>query len=148
MGTKRTPHKVKENAVDLSKPFNQFEVAKVEEGNCFGQMWDPSNEACQTCADIEVCGILFEKGVKKRAAVVEKDKGPFLDEARMHKISAGEISKWIQDTPVELTTEDLIEELLTRAKSKDRPSAIEWIKRFKTTGLITIKSGIIEWQGK
>lgn len=147
MATKRIAHKTRQD-VDLSKPLNAFEVAKVEDGKCFGRMWDPSTDECQSCADSEICGILKERAVKKMAKAVEDEKGPFLDLAAMHKVTDSHISELLTASPVQWTAEALVKELLRMARTSDRKSAIERIKRYKATGLIKIKSGIIEWQGE
>lgn len=143
---KRTPHKDRMK-VDLSKPLD-LSTINVDDGTCFGKGWDPKDNACQGCADNDVCCIVKERAVAAKAKEVEKEEGPFLDRAGMHYVTDEQIKNFVIAHRKGLTTESLIEGLFKIARTKDRPSAIERIKRFKATGLIKITEGIVKYTGK
>ena len=33
----------------------------TDEDDCFGKMWDPQHRSCSVCADVDVCGIIFQE---------------------------------------------------------------------------------------
>ncbi len=147
---KRIPHKEK-LAVELNKPLD-LSTVKADDGTCFGKMWDPSTEECQGCADSDVCGILKERTVKSTATQVDDDEGPFLDTAGMHRLIDQDITLWIKKAiragDGELSSAELVDGVMQLGGTRDRQSAIERIKRYKATGVITIKQGQVKWIGK
>ncbi len=143
---KRTPHK-KSMGLDLTKPLD-LSTVKTDDGTCFGKLWDPSKEPCQQCADNDVCCILKEQLVKGKVTQKEEDEGPYLDRATMHELTDNAISRVIKKHKDRLTTDMLVEELMALANIKDRPTVIERIKRYKTTGNIKIKDGVVKWLGE
>lgn len=145
MSIERTPHK-KSLGLDLTKPLD-LSTVKTDDGTCFGKMWDPRKEACQQCADSDVCCILKEQLVKKKVTDLEKKDGPYLDEARMHRVTDTALDKFIKKH-VPMGVDDLVTEVMRLGNIKDRPTAIERIKRYKNTGHIKIKDGQVKWLGE
>lgn len=144
---KREPHRKKIMKVDLSKPLDLSTVS-VDDGTCFGKMWDLGERECQGCASSDLCGIVFESGTLKPAVEkMDEAHGPFLDQAAMQRVTDATISKKLKKEG-SMTVDVLIAFLLDEANSDDRPSAIERIKRYKATGLIRISQGIAHWTGK
>lgn len=145
MSIERIPHK-KSLGLDMTKPLD-LSTVKTDDGTCFGKLWDPRKEACQQCADSDVCCILREQWVKKKAAELEQEAGPFLDGARMHKVTDNALDKLVKKhAPMDV--DDLVAEVMRLGNIKDRPTAIERIRRYKTTGHIKIKDGTVKWLGE
>ena len=141
----RRAHRTKME-VDLTKPLD-LSTVKADDGSCFGKMFDPRTDECQSCADSDVCCILYERIVKKKVRSVEEEKGPFLDTAGMHRVTDEMISAFIRKHKKGMSTESLVDKLLEMAGISDTVSAVERIKRYKLTGLIRIKNGIVNWIG-
>lgn len=144
---KRKPHD-KPMGVDLSKPLD-LSTVKTNDGTCFGVMWDPRENDCQGCADRDVCCVVKEMLVVKGKVENAQDDMPAkpLDRARMHLVTDDMISAFVRKHKKSMSTATLIDEVMNLGMTSDRPSAIERIKRYKATGLILIKKGIVEWLG-
>lgn len=45
----------------LLEPINIDSLRVWDEDDCFGKMWDPQHRSCSVCADVDVCGIIFQE---------------------------------------------------------------------------------------
>lgn len=135
MAAKRTP---KNEAIirDLTEPLDITTVV-VDPNECFGQAWDPRTDECKLCADSVVCSIVKKKGVVAKAAKQEEAEGPYLDMARMNKVTDAEIEDWLDhnDKP---ELDMMLDALLAMGRTQDEQSAIERLQRFKAGGTIRI----------
>ena len=43
------------------KPLNIEDLSQSED--CFGRAWDPQHRACSVCADVDICGVVFQEKV-------------------------------------------------------------------------------------
>lgn len=66
--------------VKPGKFFKPLDVLRYgsEDDPCFGKLYEPMNEVCRLCGDIELCGIAFSGNLKKNRENLEKEKS-FLD---------------------------------------------------------------------
>ena len=143
---RRDPHE-KSMGLDLSKPLD-LSVVKVDDGTCFGKMWDPRENDCQICADRDICCAVKEMlVVKGRSAELDAGAPKRLDRARMHLVTDEMISAFIRKHKKSMSSSTLIEEVMRMGNTDDRPSAIERLKRYKSTGLIKIVQGVVQWLG-
>jgi len=55
--------KDKKTEISLLKPINLNDLALADSDDCFGKLWDPQHRACSVCADVDVCGIVFQETV-------------------------------------------------------------------------------------
>jgi len=61
----------------LMEPFDVLKLGSKDDP-CFSKLWDPKNEICQICGDIEACGIAFSQRTRKIEAAIESEQ-EFLD---------------------------------------------------------------------
>jgi hypothetical protein len=78
---------------ELMVPFDVTQFGS-EDDPCFGKLWDPKNSTCQSCGDIEICGIAFSKNTRKVEADLET-KHEFLDK-RDFDIASKKIKAFIE----------------------------------------------------
>lgn len=135
--------------VDLSKPLKKSAI-HVPENDCFGQVWDAYDKACQVCADSEVCCILFSDVVKKKVHEKEleaKNAGAaFLDTAEMLRNLEPFKAKLLKligvknDTPDGVPVDEIKAYIMDKHNVSDEVAVVEWIKNFvKENGTICIK---------
>lgn len=113
--TKRT------TKLDVSrlKPINIEELSQSDD--CFGKAWDPQHRSCSVCADVDICGVVFQDKV----VIPKKDKFeeslPLdmtnFDAVNWDKMSLL-VSKYLQDG-APLTYEELFELVQNTSKNKD-----------------------------
>ena len=131
----------------MAKPLD-LSTVRVDDGTCFGKMWDPRENDCQVCADRDVCCAVKEMlVVKGKSAETDSTSPKRLDRARMHLVTDDMISSFIRKHKKSMTTPTLIEEVMRMGNTEDRPSAIERLKRYKSSGLIRIVKGAVQWLG-
>ncbi len=53
--------KDEKTAVNLLEPVNIDSLKNTDETDCFGKLWDPQHRSCSVCADVDVCGIIFQE---------------------------------------------------------------------------------------
>lgn len=129
--------------VDLTKPINHEDVKSKVTGACFGKEWDMGSRECPLCADNEVCGIIMGGAVKQKVKTVEDAHAMFLDATDFLNLGkdGNKILEHIESGVT--TTQQLIAKVKEIAKTADDYAAIEWVKRYKAKGTITIKQGIV-----
>jgi hypothetical protein len=123
--------KEKKTEVDLLKPVNLDDFKQLSEGDCFGNMWDPKDKDCSVCADIEVCGILYQdKHIKPKVKKFEEETIP-LDLARFETVPWNKIKTLIQKYEKDgkpMMLDELIEIVSEQAKIKDPQTVMLYIK--------------------
>lgn len=128
--------------VDLLVPISQVTLPPVEEGDCFGKMWDIKHTQCQVCADSEICGILFSEKVADREAEIEKENNKFLDSSDWAGLEQTDLRIWLAAKT--RSVEDFLDYILVKANTTDETAAVEYIKRFVAANdNISIKKGQI-----
>jgi hypothetical protein len=111
---------------DLLKPLDTSNIM-TEAEDCFGKEWDPTAKACGTCADNEICGIKFSAAVREK--VKEMDKiNQYLDLSDWTLVDDEDLNLWLGMRT--RTSEQLLDKVLTSAKSTDEVAGIEYLKRF------------------
>jgi hypothetical protein len=114
--------KDKKTEVSLLKPINLNDLVLADNDDCFGHMWDPQHRACSVCADVDVCGIVFQEAVvipaKKK---FDKDTVP-LDLTNFQGINwskvTGVVRKY-QDSGEPMTYDELFSYIKGLANTKD-----------------------------
>jgi len=126
---KREP-KEKAEKVDLLKPYTP---SKPQDDGCFGNMWDPQHKDCSICADIEVCGILYQQNhIQIKKQKFEEENGPTLDMTDFEAISIEKVEKLAlqyQNDQEPMTVDELISYIKTQARTKDTVAVREYLKR-------------------
>ena len=61
--TKRT----EKTEISRLEPINIKELSQSDD--CFGKAWDPQHRSCSVCADVDICGVVFQE-----TAVIPKKK--------------------------------------------------------------------------
>lgn len=145
----RHPREVPSFEFDLLYPIDMAKAqANVAEDDCFGKEWNPGVKDCSVCADAEVCGIVFQKEVKKpKQQALEKKDGPYLDQARL---MTGEEFKFVEDTIKQTcvdmeptSTEEMFQYFAAKMKTKDEALVVNEMKRFiKSTPNVYTKNGL------
>ena len=106
----------------LLEPINTDSLQVTNADDCFGKMWDPQHRACSVCADVEVCGIIFQEAqvipAKKK---FDKDTVP-LDLTNLHAVNWDRLKLVIVKYTKEgdlMTYDELFEYVQKVAKTKD-----------------------------
>jgi hypothetical protein len=122
--------KDKKQSVDLTVPLNPSQFTSDE---CFGNAWEPSDKDCSICADIEICGILYQDKIKKKEATIKaKQKSHFIDVgdfAKVPEVKVIKICKRYFDDGEPLTLEELMELVIEYAEISDHTAVLNYIKR-------------------
>ena len=99
--------------------------------DCFGNEWDPTDKDCAICHDVEICGIVYQEKIKGKKRKAESEKGPFLDQTAFENVPVDKIVKsvrqWAEDDDP-ATYEELEEQIMDSAKTKDKVAVREFIK--------------------
>lgn len=91
----RTPKENKTD-IDLLVPVNVDDF-KLDEDDCFGRMWEPTNKDCSICADIEVCGIIYQdRVIKPKKKQYEEEGATPLDLAKFEQVDWINIVKVVE----------------------------------------------------
>lgn len=136
----------KENptSTDFSKPVNVGDF-NINPDDCFGRMWLPQHKECSTCADLELCGTIYQHNVipEKIKKVKKSQGGNFLDDVNFDRIPKESLVKEVKDNPGKVTSEHLIKFVKHWSKCDDNDTLLEWIKQFKSDYKIKIKKGLL-----
>lgn len=122
--------KEKAASVDLLKPYTP---SVLKDDECFGNMWDPQHKDCSICADIEVCGLLYQQttiAAKKRN--FEKENGPTLDMTDFSRVDLKKleaVAAQYQKNKDPMTLNELMDAVASLAKTKDIVAVREFLKR-------------------
>lgn len=116
--------------------LDAVDVKKFTTGDgCFGKEWNPQDRDCSVCADIELCGIIYqETHVTPKRKKFEKDNNP-LDMADFESVDWNKIVKVIKawdkgDEPMEL------EELISTIKDQSKVTNEELLKTYVRIKLV------------
>lgn len=109
----------------LMEPFDVLKLGS-DEDPCFSKLWDPRNDICQSCGDIEVCGIAFSQLTRKKEIEIEGSR-EFLD---MRDVQSREkqIRKFVRKRVDKYEEVDLIR-LISRRFRLTKEKAITFIKK-------------------
>lgn len=96
---------------DISRliPVNIDDLSQSDD--CFGKAWDPQHRYCSVCADVDICGVVFQE----RVVLPKKDKFDLtqpLDLANFEKVDwarIGKVVKKYQDEGEPMTYEELMD---------------------------------------
>lgn len=111
--------------VDLTRPVDLDTLPDT--GDCFGKEWDPRTKECAACADSELCGLMIERKVKKKADQVAADKGPFLDLADFSGIDD---IKLLERLGTGMTKDQVIAVVSEMSRCPDEEAVVQWLLRF------------------
>lgn len=73
MSKKKTIKEKLEKPIDLSKPID-LDVIGTPDDPCFGKQYDPRNQDCKICGDIEICAIAQLQNNKIQRELLAKEK--------------------------------------------------------------------------
>lgn len=130
--------------LDLTIPLNSEEImAKIEQSDCFGKVWDLRTLECSKCAERDVCGIIFNEVVKDKVAEVQEKQGAiFLDLSDFDRVNKNMVFDWVVSG--ETKVQDLLTYVMSLACTSDREAGVAYLKKFiTTTDGINTKSGIV-----
>lgn len=120
--------------VNLLYPLDMTQI-EIKEDDCFAKEWDPNTKECGGCADTTVCGIMFQKQVKKPVkAKLEKKDGPYLDQTYfLTTVDLDKVETIIKEAfednePV--TVEEMQEYFMLRMKSRDEMLVVSEMRKF------------------
>lgn len=111
--------RVKKTEVSRLKPLNIDDLSQSDD--CFGKAWDPQHRLCSVCADVDICGVVFQEKVvipKKK----KFDESLPLDLLDFKKIDWAKIVKLVsqyQDEGEPMTYEELMQYVKDLAHIKD-----------------------------
>ncbi len=109
----------KKSDVDRIKPLNIEELSKATD--CFGSMWDPTHRSCSVCADVDICGVVYqETQVLPKKAKFDKEKP--LDTASFDKVNWDKLTKLVskyQEDGDPLSYEELLQLITDMSNFKD-----------------------------
>jgi len=101
------------------KPLNIEDLSQSDD--CFGKAWDPQHPLCSVCADIDICGVVYQETV-----VIPKikkfDESLPLDLLDFKKVDWAKIGKLVsryQDEGEPMTYEELMQYVRELANIKD-----------------------------
>jgi len=132
--------------IDLLKPVNVSQI-KIDDKDCFGNMWDPQDKDCSICADAEVCGIIYqEHHIKPKTEKFEKQETP-LDLMNFNKVEWEKIIKLVKRYEGEgspLLFDELVDIVCDYASTKDRVTAEIYITKILPEHNLVEKNGAIQ----
>lgn len=106
----------------LLEPINIDSLKVTDENDCFGKMWDPQHRSCSVCADVEVCGIIFQEAqVIPAKNKFDKETVP-LDLTNLQAVNWDKIKTLIGNyakSGEPMTYDELFEHVKTSGKTKD-----------------------------
>ena len=130
--------------VDLTIPLNSEDImAKIEQSDCFGKVWDLRTVECSKCAERDVCGIIFNETVKGKVKEVQQEQGAiFIDLSDFDRVNKNTVFDWVVSG--ETKVQDLLTYVMSLACTSDQEAGIQFLKKFITnTEGINTKSGIV-----
>ena len=129
--------------VDLSKPISGQSLPTIAENDCTGKLWDPKDKACMYCAEFELCGILYEAGVRERASALRINKTAFFSEDPFHALDREKLKEqYLGCTVSELF--EAIQKTISKHETVTDEEIVGWIKEFVSMDSeIAIKGGIL-----
>lgn len=105
--------------VSRLKPLNIDDLSQSDD--CFGKAWDPQHRLCSVCADVDICGVVFQEKV-----VIPKKKKfdmslplDLLDFKKVDWAKIGKLVKKYQDGGEPMMYEELVAYIKTLANIKD-----------------------------
>jgi len=125
--------KVDRTEVDLLQPVNVGELKQlIKDDDCFGKEWNPQHKDCSICADVEVCGIIYQD-TKVIPAKDKFDKKELpLDMASFNAVKWKDIKKLIQQYEKDkepLTMDELVEIVSTQSGMKDPQTVMLYVEQ-------------------
>jgi len=117
-------------SVDLLKPYTP---SVLKDDECFGNMWDPQHKDCSICADIEVCGLLYQQTtIAAKKKKFEDENGPTLDLTEFSNVDLKKleaVAAKYQEEKDPMTLDELMDAVASLAKTKDTVAVREYLKR-------------------
>lgn len=123
--------KVHKTDVNLLKPVNR-EDYPVKEDDCFGKEWNPQCIECSLCADVELCGIIYQDKVKSKVKDYQDKSGPSLDLVSFKYVDWTSIYKLAvkyKEDNSPLMYDELLDYVMDKAMLKDKLTASFYIER-------------------
>ena len=105
--------------IDRMKPVNIEELSQIE--GCFGKMWDPQHRSCAVCADVDICGAVFQANVVIPKKQKFEESLP-LDMTDFKNIDWDKLTKLVTKYELDgspLTYDELFDLIQEKAKIKD-----------------------------
>lgn len=126
--------------VDITKPVD---LPESVEGDCFGKLYNPKEDACSVCADSDLCCLKFGELVDDAARELEKEQGNYLDNQDFSLIDETALGIWLGVKT--RTAGELLDKITVGGKVQDEVAAVEWMKRFlKQQGFKVQKGKVIK----
>jgi len=138
----RQPRKNKTYKLDLTKPVDKTDFF-MKDGDCFGKEWDMSSKECPTCADRDICAILFKDKVDKKTKEIEHKQGSyFLDRANLAALTDTVLFDFIECGKTNV--QDFISFGVEKSKCSDVTAVKNNLKAFiRRHGKVYVKNGVI-----
>jgi len=135
----------KSTKVDLLVPVVPGDLQPEEKTDCFGVEYSPRDSTCSLCADIDLCGIVFQEKVKDKKLTFEIENGPLLDQTDFQGVDMVRIEKLVRKYEGEgepMTFKELQDLIAGQANTKDSEAVIQFIKRELPLTNIYLKEGV------
>jgi len=111
--------RAKKTEVSRLKPLNIDDLSQSDD--CFGKAWDPQHRLCSICADVDICGVVFQEKVvipKKKKFDVSLPLD-LLDFEKVDWAKIGKLVKKYQDEGEPMTHKELMSYIKGMANIKD-----------------------------
>lgn len=113
--------------IDLSQPILPIHYIQ-KENDCFGIEWDPLNNYCRKCKDIDFCGSVYRKfTLQKRIEQITTKEGPFIDETDFNEVNVKLLLEMIEKG---LNVESLFDYIQTTSNCKSDELVFQWLQLF------------------
>lgn len=136
----RIPSKSPSKEYDPLVPLGKVDDV---ESDCFGLLWDVTTRECSSCADRDICGIVFGDELEKRANAVQENNGSiFLDVQNFEAVANDDILSGIDSGTT--TVADLVDYVAVLANTSDTKAVVTFLKRWITSqNSVYTKNGIV-----
>jgi hypothetical protein len=111
--------RTKKTEVSRLKPLNIDDLSQSDD--CFGKAWDPQHRLCSICADVDICGVVYQEKVviPKKKKFDESLPLDLLDFSKVDWAKIGKLVKKYQDDGEPMTYEELMRYIKDLANIKD-----------------------------
>lgn len=127
----------KYRTVDLTVPAK---IPKRAELDCFGREWSITATECISCHDCLVCCTVFQD-------TIIKVKSPRLSLEDFTLINEARLTTGIRKTSGQITVEQLLEAIMSEAKSRDAVAASRWMFEYISNNKkVYVKEGKVHYK--
>lgn len=136
--------RTKKTEISRLKPLNIEDLSQSDD--CFGKAWDPQHRMCSVCADVDICGVVYQEKVviPKTKKFDESLPLDLLDFSKVDWAKIGNLVKKYQDAGEPMMYEELMRYIKDLANIKDEFMIKLFIENsFKSNNLMCSDHGEI-----